>query len=275
LTAILAVVRWFHEIALMLLFGGAALSSVARISLSWRGWRLAAGLAALFGGLFWFVLTAIQMGGDLQDQTLWLALTQSLFGQIFQARLALLLLLCLGLLARWRESLLALLSGTALFLISVTSHAAAASPAHFTAIGAISDGLHFLTGGFWIGGLPVLGLLYARRSEDFPRVIALFAEWGMVAVAILVLTGMLNAATILLGGEGHDAPLYLSVLGAKLALVAVMVGLALFNHFRLMPKLTKPGEAERLALNIRTEFCLGLVVVGLAVVLSLLPPTSN
>ena len=26
----------------------------------------------------------------------------------------------------------------------------------------------------------------------------------MIAVSVLVLTGMLNAATILLGGEGHD-----------------------------------------------------------------------
>ena len=57
-------------------------------------------------------------------------------------------MLCASILLRWRESLVALFCAAALVLISITSHAAEASPAHFTAIGAISDGLHLLTGGF-------------------------------------------------------------------------------------------------------------------------------
>ncbi len=59
---------------------------------------------------------------------------------------------------------------------------------------------------------------------------------------MLVMTGMLNAATILLGGEGHDTPLYLVVLGAKLVLVAVMVSLALDQSFS--PVAILEGSAE-------------------------------
>ena len=271
----LALTRWFHEIALMALFGSAALQALLRLNLTWGGLRQSAAWVALTGALAWFVLAAIQMAGGLDDHLLWLALTQSLFGQIFMARVVLLLLLWLGLWRKWRESLLAGLSGGALVLISVTSHAAEASPAHFTAIGVVSDGLHFLMGGFWIGGLAVLASLYGRGNPAFGPAIARFAQWGMIAVTLLILTGMLNAATILLGSPGHVAALYVAVLGAKLVLVAIMVGLALVNHFRLLPRLSERGRSEKLAGNIRMEFTLGLVVVALAAVLALLPPTAG
>ena len=275
MTLALALVRWFHEISLMALFGSAALAAMLRLAVNWGGLRQSAAWVALSGALLWFCLTAIQMGGGFDDHVLWLALTQSLFGQIFLARVVLLLLLLLGLWLKWRDSWLALLSGAALVLISVTSHAAEASPAHFTAIGVTSDGLHFLTGGFWIGGLAVLANLHGRGHPAFGPATAQFAQWGMVAVMLLILTGMLNAATILLGGAGPVAPLYVAVLGAKLVLVAIMLGLALINHVRLLPRLKQSGTGEKLAGNIRMEFTLGLVVVALAAVLALLPPTMG
>jgi copper resistance protein D len=273
-TVLLAIIRWFHEISLMLLFGGATLLAMLRLTLPWSGFRKSAAAVALLGAILWFLLAAAEMGGALNLPVLRLALTQTLFGILFQARMVLLVLLLLALLRQWREIWVAIFAGAALVLISVTSHAAESSPAHLTAFGAVSDGLHFLTGGFWIGGLAVLTALYAQRHADFPRAVAVFAEWGMVAVAVLLLTGMLNAATILLGGPGHDSPFYLSVLGAKLVLVAAMVRLALINHFRLLPGLAK-GTGLALNRNIRMEFMAGLVVVALAVLLSVLQPTSG
>ena len=271
----LGLTRWFHEMALMALFGTAALQAMLRLTLNWGGLRQSAAGVALSGALLWFFLSAIQMGGGLDDHVLWLALTQTLFGQIFMARVLLLLLLWLGLWRNWRESIVALLAGGALVLISLTSHAAEASPAHFTAIGAVNDGLHFLTGGVWIGGLAVLASLYGRGHPAFGPATAAFAQWGMIAVTVLILTGMLNAAMILLGGAGPVAALYGAVLGAKLVLVAIMVGLALVNHFRLLPRLKERGRSEKLAGNIRMEFTLGLVVVALAALLALLPPTMG
>jgi putative copper resistance protein D len=158
-------------------------------------------------------------------------------------------------------------------LISVTSHAAAASPAHFTAIGAVGDGLHLLTGGFWIGGLGLLAEFYAKRPKDFSLAVTIFSEWGVIAVTVLILTGMLNAATILLGGEGHDTGAYLAVLGIKLVLVAAMVTLALTNHFRLLPRIADGDAAILLHKNIVREMMLGIFVVGLAALLGLLQPT--
>ena len=162
-------------------------------------------------------------------------------------------------------------------LISVTSHAADASPAHFTAIGIASDGLHLLTGGFWIGGLVRAGALCCAPHEPASAggATAMFAEWGMIAVALLVLTGMINAATILLGGEGHDTGALSGGAGRQAGAGAAMVGLALDNHFRLLPKLAAGGAAENLFRNIRCELGLGLIVVALAALLGLLPPTCN
>ncbi len=282
--AFFTIVRWLHEASLMLVFGGAMLRSILRSRLPalalppGRIRRLAA-LAALLSAPLWLGLATAQMAGDnaamFDPKMLALGVTQTLFGQTFLLRFALLVLLCFGVLLKWREGVLAILSGTALVLISLTSHAAATSPAHFTAIGITSDGLHLLTGGFWIGGLALLAGLFARGT---PAVLlagatAIFAEWGMIAVAILVMTGMLNAATILLGGEGHDTATYLAVLGAKLALVAAMVALALVNHFRLLPKLAEDASQAALLRNIRQELGLGMLVVALAAWLGLLAPT--
>lgn len=268
----------------MTVFGGALLRAILRarlpaLALPPGRLRRAAALVALLSAPLWLGLATAQMAGDsaamLDPKMLTLTVTQTLFGQVFLLRLALLVLLGIGVVLKWREGVLAILSGGALVLISVTSHAAAASPANFTAIGIASDGLHLLTGGFWIGGLVLLAALFARGTSGvlLASATAIFAEWGMIAVAILVLTGMLNAATILLGGEAHDTGAYLAVLGVKLALVAVMVGLALVNHFRLLPKLAAGGAAENLFRNIRCELGLGLIVVALAALLGLLQPT--
>ena len=106
------------------------------------------------------------------------------------------------------RKLLAVLSGSALALVSVTGHAAAASPAGFTAIGIVNDACTCCSGGFWIGGLMVLARSDRSRTRRgcWPALRAV-RRLGDVAVALLALTGLLNAATIILGGEGPAADL--------------------------------------------------------------------
>ena len=93
----------------------------------------------------------------------------------------------------------------------------------------------------------------------------------LVSVALLVMTGMINAAMVLLGNPGHDALPYLLVLGTKLALVAAMIALAMINQYRLLPHFA--GTVTRLRKHVAWELALGFIVIGLAMTLALLPPT--
>ena len=151
---------------------------------------------------------------------------------------------------------------------SVTSHAALASPAGFTAIGTILDAVHLLTAGFWIGGLAVLAALFRRKEPNLLLALSLFSDWAMIAVLLLVMTGLIDAAQVLLGGKGAFSTLYLAVLGAKLALVGAMLWLAAANRFKYMPK----SQEAAIARNTVRELAAGIIVVLLAGALGQLQP---
>jgi putative copper resistance protein D len=277
--------RIVHESALIALFGSACLLALLRAKvpeLAMEGGALVLGrrlaaLAALASAFVWLALVVAGTAGTkvaIGPEILLQAAGTSLFVQLFLPRLLLLLALTV---AVWRGKtrLTAWLSGAALILIAVTSHAAAASRYDFGVIGTASDGLHLLAGGYWIGSLCVLTVLLVQRpvAPRLGRALSIFAEWGMISVALLVMTGLINAAMVLLGTPGHDAPAYLAVLGLKLALVVAMIALALVNQFRLLPRLGQTGLVAKLKSSVAWELELGLAVVGLAMILTTLPPT--
>jgi putative copper export protein len=222
--------------------------------------------ATLIATAAWTVLAAGAMAGAAPTSGIvQAAVTETLFGRL--AILRLLLLLALFALRGSRAT--ALLAGIALLSPAATSHAAASSPAGFAAIGTVMDGVHLAAASFWIGGLALLAALFARREARIVEALALFSDWAMVAVALLTVTGMIDAVQILLGEHGADAPLYLTVLGVKLALVTTMLVLAAANRFRLMPK----GGIAQVGRNAGFELALGLTAVMLAGWLGQLPPT--
>lgn len=271
---ILALSRGAYYAATMLLFGDAALGVLLRAKLPvimpLRIWsiRWATLAVAVLSACLWLGLAAAQMAGALNGQILIETLTQPLFGQLFLVRLAALLGMALLLLAWRRGKLMAVLAAIALLLPSATSHAAFASPVGFTAIGTIVDAVHLLTAGFWIGGLLVLAGLFRRREPNLALALSLFSNWAMIAVLLLVMTGLINAATILLGANGSASMYYLAVLGAKLGLVALMLWLAARNRFKWLPR-NKQDAIER---NTVRELFIGVIVVLLAGALGQLQP---
>ncbi|MBA2590221.1 MAG: CopD family protein [Alphaproteobacteria bacterium] len=268
----IAAARGLYFAALMLLFGSAAfevllkkqLPFVAPVLLPRRGMLL----AALAAALVWFALAAAQMADAADLATIRLAATATLFGNLFVLRVA--VLLGLLLLPARRLTGTAVLAAAALSLPSATSHAATASPAGLAATGTILDAVHLLTCGFWIGGLAVLIALFRRKDPNMLQVLSLFSDTALVAVLLLAMTGMINIVTILLVGNHVRAPVYLAVLGAKLALVGIMLALALVNRFAL----TEAGEHPKIARNAVIELGLGLIVVLLAGLLGQLSPVQ-
>ena len=156
----------------------------------------------------------------------------------------------------------------ALLLPAATSHAAASSPAGFTAIGTVLDATHLLTAGFWIGGLVVLAGLFRRKEPNIVLALSLFSDWAIIAVLLLVMTGLIDGAQVLLGGKGTMSMLYLAVLGAKLVLVAAMLCLAAANRFKWLPK----GKEDIVGRNTMRELVAGIIVVLLAGALGQLQP---
>jgi len=284
--AALALARAAYFAAALLLFGSTALMllirarlpHIPRVGLPRLRWSALA--LALIAAILWFVLATAQMAGDpvaaLKLATLAQAASDTLFGWGFLARLAALMLLGAALIFR-RDAAALAASGVALAAPALTSHAATTSPAHFAAIGITMDAVHLFTAGFWIGGLAVLAALFARRAAqaDLLLVLGLFSEWAMMAVLLLAMTGLIDGAQILLGTPGRASPLYLGVLGLKLACVAAMLILAVLNRFRLMPNLIAGDAEARLKRNIALELGLGLAAIALAGLLGQLAPTMS
>ena len=121
------------------------------------------------------------------------------------------------------------------------------------ALGALhraNDALHLLATAAWLAACrcsrsasrPIAD---PSLSADAVTAMRRFSFWGQFDVALVVLTGIVNFA--LTSGFGALAPTtpYRVLLGAKLALVATMVALALFNRYVLAPRLASERSAQR------------------------------
>ena len=240
-----------------------------------------AALFALASAVLWFWLIAGQMSGDLRGSldpaTLGLVATDTRFGRIFLARflgLVALWLLCRGGVAR-RGGAIAILAGLLLASLAPISHAAADTGSMI--VGIASDAAHLLTAGFWLGGLVVLAMLALRHWCDRAALIGplrLFSLWGAAAVGILVVTGLINAVSIvpLSAVSLHDH--YFELLLLKVALAAAMIGFAALNRWRFAPALENGGRGalRQLTSSIGVELLLGIAIVTIAAFLGLTGP---
>jgi putative copper resistance protein D len=102
---------------------------------------------------------------------------------------------------------------------------------------------------------------------------------GYAAVALLAATGALN--TMLLVGSTHalvGTP-YGRLLGLKILLFLAMVAVALFNRFRLLPRLRWDAQASAaaaaLARSVLREQGLGFAILAVVSVLGTWPPAIH
>lgn len=120
-------------------------------------------------------------------------------------------------------------------------HTRTADPAWLLYLG---DAVHLLAGAAWFGGLVVLaGSIRARRQEDDPvgaaDVVARFsrvATWSLVAVTLAgsaMSWALVRQPRALVGTD------YGWTLLTKVALVAVVILVGVYNHRRLVPAVTR------------------------------------
>jgi copper transport protein len=164
----------------------------------------------------------------------------------------------------------------ALGSLTVVGHTATLEPA-WIVHGA--DFLHGLAAAFWFGGLVGLGrfLRVARRPEhpaeprplpaDAARVVARFSWLAGWAVAALAISGSVIAFKVLGSWDALLHTTYGRVLIAKLSLVLIPFGFAIWNRLRLVPSVQSDPEASsawnRLRATVLTEAGLLVVVLSL------------
>jgi len=284
---LLIVIRVVHYGAAMLLFGGGVFEQMLapealRVQLTSRHTTLWLALLVLVSAILWFMGETADIGtgwGDaINPQTLLSIATGTPFGSVWVWHMALApipVALCFvrGDLGRWLQlDVAAIVLGS----LALVGHAAM-DDGILGLMHRGNDMIHLLAAGFWLGALPPLAMSLRLAREPAvrqPVVVALrrFSGLGILAVAAILVTGIANALLILLHGQLGPSPYWL-LLGAKVVLVLGMVGFALVNRFRLMPRLKTGNDAfGALRRNTLVEFALGAGVVALVSVFGTLDP---
>jgi putative copper resistance protein D len=301
LEAGLTVSRFAHFAAMLALFGGALFPFYAggieteRSTLWLRRWLTAAAALALISCVAWFLLTTASMAGDLaaalDPAALRTVITSTDFGPLWLAQLALVLVV-LGLVAaqprRVPSWAAALVSGVAPAALAETGHARATS-GWLSPVHVVADAAHLLAAGIWLGGLWPLGLALARHrsaagTKDDLAVGALlsgFSGVGYLAVAVLALTGLVNAWFLVGSVDRLRTSAYGRLLLAKLALFLIMASLAAANRFWITPALASERSADaprwltRVRRHVAFEQALGVAVIAVVSALGTLEPPGS
>jgi copper resistance protein D len=250
-----------------------------------------AAIAALATALLWLDLEAAIMGNGwdqaVDPATLALVLFDTAFGRAWRWHLAIGAVL-LG--VAWQRP--ARVAATAVIAALGTAFVAGLAWAghavmHPGVSHLANQVVHLLAGALWLGSLPALLLILVRArrepaaawTEAVHTMLPLYSRAGYGAVALVLLTGILNS-TFLVGSVAALATtLYGRVLVAKIALVLVMVGIAAVNRFWLLPRgpAPLPERERRIALrllcrSVAIELGTGVLVLAAVSVLGTLPP---
>ncbi|WP_457808770.1 copper homeostasis membrane protein CopD [Kushneria sp. EE4] len=288
-TALLAG-RLVFNVAALLLWGGSAclllINDQALRELLWqrlRPWGAGASILAGLATLAALPTLTASIGGGWEDaldrHMLMLVATKTVVGSAWIWQLASTVTLAVVLIvpAHQRPASVGIASALMLATLTVSGHTAM----HDGAVGILhrlNDWCHLLTGGFWLGALAPVVLLLGQLSQPSMRPAAIqalirFSSVGHLAVAGVVLTGIMNT-WLLVGALPLDGDvLYQRALWLKVALVGLLIMMAVFNRYRLVPRLSRDAGALFLLRRVSmVEIAVLLGVVALVAWFGTLPP---
>jgi putative copper resistance protein D len=142
--------------------------------------------------------------------------------------------------------------GAALLLISLTTSGHAAMNSGWLRIAhRLNDAVHLLAGGAWLGALvPVLLILPmlggGRLSIGGATGADAFFRGGHVAVALVIVSGILNTLLIVRTVPFDWVFGYQRLLSAKILLVGIMVLIAIVNRYVFVPRLGRGSSLRAL-----------------------------
>jgi putative copper resistance protein D len=309
--AALAMTRSVHYAATLLLegavvfrflviepaFGGAACNVLSTLRAFLNRTLALTWVVTVLSGAAWVLVLGGQISGESPLSALrwgidWTLLTQTQFGEVWQWRGAVALLLVLTPAIADRGKLpIRMGRGLAIVLVlTLTGSLAwsghgAATPGKLGDLHLSADILHIIAAGLWLGGLlPFAVLLWMARHE--PEVMAAavatrrFSSIALISVLVLLATGIVNSWVLVGSAASLLDTVYGRLLLAKIGLFLLMLVFAAVNRFHLTPQIGRnmtSGQraAGRIAVHSIFEFALGMAILAIVAVLGTLPPRGH
>ena len=252
----------------------------------WAVVAAAGGLLAL-GSLALIALTGAKAAGFGIDAVLrWPPARDVLdtgFGQVWVARAVLgCALAVVAVLAMRRRSEALVISALVLAgAIAVTPALSGHARVEGT-LAILSDSVHVLAAGVWVGGLAFLALLLVKAGGDrwslATKVVPRFSTLAVASVIALVTAGVVSSFLEIGSWSGLWETTYGRLVLAKVALLVPLLALGAYNNRVSVPRLRANGPdrpaRRRFARVVAVELALLVVVLGVTAVLVAEPPAK-
>ncbi|WP_428490402.1 CopD family protein [Rhodopila sp.] len=266
---------------------------------------LVSGVVALLAGAAWFVLEAAAMAGadTLAGaiDVLPVVALHTRFGRVLMARLGLLLAAVVlvavrpgtllaprpGTLeaanaprqgaARGRLHGVIILTAVALSLEGLIGHAGATAGVVGEGL-VLSETLHLVAAGIWLGALPSLWFsLRVLAPQAAAAVCERFSPIGLGCVVLLAGTGLAQGMQLIGSLPALFGTRYGHIALLKITLFLVALMLAAVNRLWLTDRLAAdaPGAARRLRVSVLIETGIGVAIVAAAVFMAASPPADE
>ena len=257
----------------------------------------------ILASVVWLMMHAATIGDEpvvraVSSGTLVTVMRETLFGRVATLRLGLMLLLGVTLMSgrptrypetRGTDIARAGLAGIVLATMAWMGHAVATIGLNGR-IHLGADIVHLLAAGAWVGGLLPLAFTLVCAADAPAGHITVdtlkrFSRLGMLCVAALLVTGIINAWFLVARSAALFGTAYGQLLLVKLAFFALMVSLAGANRVWLTPQIVtatthadaarRNAALRRLAKNARTEVALGLAIALIVGALGVMVPAAH
>ncbi len=269
---------------------------------SWLAWIAWISLTlAVLSGAAWLVLIASSMSGQsvadvLSRDVLWTVLAQTEFGNDWLARFGIACVLAplFVHILSVKGATAVLFKGTAIIVaasfvgsLAFAGHAIGGQGTEGIIHPAV-DVLHLIAAAAWIGMLVPFALLLAMTRRDAGALAVArsatlrFSTLGLASVVTILVSGIVNSWYLVGSIPAFTDTEYGQLLLIKIALFALMVGIASINRLWLTPRLvaelslTVVQSAHRaLCRNAVIEAVIGALIVVIVAVLGTLAPVSH
>ncbi|WP_213993957.1 copper homeostasis membrane protein CopD [Sodalis sp. dw_96] len=283
--------RFIHVASVMQLFGIALFSEY--LAPPGLRQRLRSAFTRTVRRLGWLclltaaVILALQSGQmgqgwpDTLRPSVWLAVIHTDFGTVWiwhlSITLATVLIIGRSDLSPWRQRLLLVAASALLVTLALTGHSAMSQGLRGV-LQRINQVIHLFSAAWWLGSLiPLiwcLPLLRQAARADAMRALIHFSQSAHGAVALVILTGIINSCLIVGQWPLDFSSLYQRMLMIKITVVVIMVLLAVTNRYRVVPMMTRhhPQAIRYLTMLTLAELVLGNVVLILVSIFATLEP---